>query len=141
MEQRLSVVTLGVKDLERSRRFYEALGWRRSNKSEQIVFFQSNGMVIALFLWDHLAQDAQVSPLGRGFRGVALAYCTHSRDEVALVLAAAKKAGGHVVKPAQDVSWGGHSGYFADPDEHLWEVAWNPDWTLDERGNVSLDTS
>ncbi len=109
--------------------------------SEQIVFVQANGMVIALFPWDHLAHDAQVSPLGRGFRGVALAYCTHSRDEVALVLAAAKKAGGHVVKPAQDVSWGGHPGYFADPDEHLWEVAWNPDWTLDERGNVSLDTS
>jgi uncharacterized protein len=138
MEQRLSVVTLGVRDLERSRRFYEGLGWQRGNKSEQIVFFQANGMIIALFPWDRLAEDAQVPPGGHGFRGVTLAYCTRSRDEVAAILAEAEKAGARIVKPAQDVFWGGHSGYFADPDGHLWEVAWNPEWALGEQGNVNL---
>lgn len=134
-----SVVTRGVRDLERSRKFYEErLGWRRANEGADIVFFQANGMVIALFPWDHLAQDAQVAPDGAGFRGVTLAYCTRSRTEVESVLAEAERAGGRIVKPAQDVFWGGHSGYFADPDGHLWEVAWNPDWTLDSQGNVSL---
>ena len=142
MEQRLSVVTLGVADLERSRRFYEeGLGWHRGNQGDEIVFFQANGMVIALFQWNHLAQDAQVAREGQGFRGVTLAYCTRSRDEVASLLAQAEKAGGRLVKPAQDVFWGGHSGYFADPDGHLWEVAWNPDWMLDEQGNVTLSPS
>ena len=142
MEQRLSVVTLGVRDLERSRMFYEeGLGWRLGNKSDQIVFFQANGMIIALFRWDHLAEDAQVLAAGDGFRGVTLAYCARSRSEVAAVLAEAEKAGGRILKPAQNVFWGGHSGYFADPDGHLWEVAWNPDWTLDHCGNVSLAAS
>ena len=139
MQQRLSVVTLGVRDLDRSRRFYEeGLGWRRANRGDEIVFFQLNGIVLALFPWDHLAKDAQVPTEGQGFRGVTLAYCTETRDEVPAVLARAEQAGGRIVKHAQDVFWGGHSGYFADPDGHLWEVAWNPEWSLDERGNVSI---
>jgi uncharacterized protein len=139
MEQRVSVITLGVGDLNRSRTFYEdGLGWRRGNTHDEVVFFQANGMVVALFPWDHLAADAQVSAQGQGFRGITVAYNTRSREEVDAVLAQAERAGGHIVKPAQEVFWGGYSGYFADPDGHLWEVAWNPDWTLDDRGNVSL---
>jgi catechol 2,3-dioxygenase-like lactoylglutathione lyase family enzyme len=139
MEQRVSVVTLGVADLDRSRLFYEdGLGWRRGNSGDEIVFFQANGMIVALFPWDHLAADAQVSAAGEGFRGVTVAYCTRSREEVDAVLAQAEQAGGRIMKPAQDVFWGGYSGYFADPDGHLWEVAWNPDWTMDGDGNVSL---
>ena len=139
MEQRVSVITLGVANLERARNFYEeGLGWRRANTGDEIAFFQANGIIIALFPWDHLAQDAQIAANGTGFRGVTLAYCTRSRDEVATVLARAEAAGGRIAKQAQDVFWGGHSGYFADPDGHLWEVAWNPDWKLDERGDVAL---
>lgn len=142
MEQRLSVVTLGVDDIDRSRRFYEeGLGWQRGNKGDEIVFFQVGGMILALFPWEHLAKDAQVPREGQGFRRVILAYCTRSRGEVSTVLSEAEKAGGRIVKPAQDVFWGGHSGYFADPDDHLWEVAWNPDWAMDDRGNVSLSRS
>jgi uncharacterized protein len=139
MEQRLSVVTLGVSDLERARRFYEeGLGWQRSTADKDIIFFQINGAVLALFPRHHLAADAQVPSEGSGFRGVTLAYCTRTREEVDAVLAEAGKAGGRILKPAQDVFWGGYSGYFADPDGHLWEVAWNPHWTLSERGDVLL---
>lgn len=139
MEQRLSVVTLGVADLERSRRFYEdGLGWKRANTSKAIVFFQLNGAVLALFPREHLAEDAQVSSEGSGFRAITLAHCARSREEVDEVLAEAEKAGARIVKPAQMVFWGGYSGYFADPDDHLWEVAWNPHWTLDAQGNVFM---
>lgn len=139
MEQRVSVVTLGVSDLERSRKFYEeGLGWLRGNKGSDIVFFQANGMIVALFPWDHLAADANVPAAGQGFRGITLAHCTRTRDEVEPVLLRAEAAGGRIVKPARTASWGGYSGYFADPDGHLWEVAWNPDWSLDAAGNVIL---
>jgi catechol 2,3-dioxygenase-like lactoylglutathione lyase family enzyme len=138
MEQRLSLVTLGVADLDRALRFYEALGWRRANKHAEVVFFQLNGMVLAL--WDHgnLAADARLPAHGSGFGGIALAYCTRSRDEVDAVLEEARKAGGRVLKPAEDAFWGGYSGYFADPDGHPWEVAWNPEWELTEEGDVKL---
>lgn len=139
MEQRLSVVTLGVSDLERSRRFYQdGLGWKRSNADKDIVFFQINGAVLALFPRGQLAADALVPNEGSGFRGMTLAYCARSREEVDAVLAEAEKAGARILKPAQNVFWGGYSGYFADPDGHLWEVAWNPHWTLSEEGNVLL---
>jgi uncharacterized protein len=139
MEQRLSVVTLGVADLERARRFYEdGLGWRRGNKHPEVVFFQLPGAVLALFSRTDLAADAQVPDEGSGFGGITLAYCTRSREEVDAVLGQAEAAGATILKPAQDVFWGGYSGYFSDPDGHPWEVAWNPEWTIADDGGVRL---
>jgi uncharacterized protein len=140
MEQRMSVVTLGVNDLARSKAFYQqALGWTISADEGQIAFFQLNGMVLALYPRDALADDAQVSGEGAGFAGVTLAYCTRSREETDEILRQVERAGARIVKPAREVFWGGYSGYFADPDGHLWEVAHNPFWTLDEKGNVHLE--
>lgn len=139
MEQRLSVVTLGVAELARARRFYEdGLGWPCANHEAEVAFYQLGGTVLALYGWDALAEDAAVPAAGSGFRGVTLAYNVRSREEVASVLAEAETAGGRIVKPAADVFWGGHSGYFADPDGHLWEVAHNPFWTLAEDGSIRL---
>ncbi|MFI9651211.1 VOC family protein [Guyparkeria halopsychrophila] len=139
MEQRLSVITLGVADLTRSRVFYEqGLGWTAGGVEEQIVFFQLNGIVLALYPRDDLAADAGVAAEGNGFAGMALAHNVRSPQEVDEVLAQAEGAGGRLVKPGEAVFWGGYSGYFADPDGHLWEVAHNPLWGLDAAGNVSL---
>ncbi len=139
MDQRLSVVTLGVADLGRSRRFYEeGLGWTRGNHHEEVVFFQLHGAVLALFSRDSLAADAGLPAAGSGFSGVTLAYNARSREDVDAVLAQAERAGARIVKTARDVFWGGYSGYFADPDGHLWEVAWNPHWTLTPEGGVEL---
>jgi predicted lactoylglutathione lyase len=139
LEQRISLITLGVADLERSRAFYERLGWRRSMpNAEGVVFFQAGGMVLSLFPRDDLAKDAQISAAGSGFSGMALAYNARSREEVDLVLAEAKAAGGKSVKPAQDAFWGGYSGYFADPDGFLWEVAWNPSFAIAADGSIKL---
>jgi uncharacterized protein len=139
MEQRVSIVTLGVADLERSREFYERLGWRRGMaKAEGIVFFQAGGMALALYPRDELAKDANIDGDGRGFSGVSLAYNTRSRGEVDLVLAEAAAAGGRVVKAAQEAFWGGYSGYFADPDAFLWEVAWNPSFAMAEDGSIRI---
>ena len=139
MEQRLSLVTLGVADLERARRFYEdGLGWRRGNAHAEVVFFQIGGAVLALWSRHELAADARLPDAGSGFGGIALAYNTRTREEVDRVLAEAEAAGGTILKPAQDTFWGGYAGYFADPDGHPWEVAWNPGWTLLEDGSVRL---
>jgi catechol 2,3-dioxygenase-like lactoylglutathione lyase family enzyme len=139
MEQRLSVVTLGVADLERARRFYEdGLGWRRANRHPEVVFFQIGGAVMALYLRSALAEDARVPEEGTGFGGITLAYCTRTREEVDAVLRQAEAAGANVLKLAEDVFWGGYSGYFADPDGHVWEVAWNPEWPLAEDGSIEL---
>ena len=139
MEQRLSVVTLGVADLGRSRRFYEdGLGWRRANASDEVVFYQAGGMVLALYPRGALADDAHLPAEGGGFGGITLAYNARDRREVDAVLAEAAAAGATLLKPAQDVFWGGYSGYFADPDGHPWEVAWNPHWTLDGDGGVRI---
>lgn len=140
MEQRMSMVTLGVADLDRSRRFYEeSLGWKIGAAEGQIVFFQLNGMILALYPRDELAKDAQVSSEGGGFTGVTLAYCACSKEEVDNIFSQLETAGARIVKKPQNVFWGGYSGYFADPDGYLWEVAWNPCWRLDERGNVFLE--
>jgi uncharacterized protein len=139
MEQRLSLVTLGVADLERSRRFYEeGLGWRRGNAHPEVVFFQVGGAVLALWAREALAADARLPAAGSGFGGIALAYNTRSREEVDRVLAEAEDAGATILKPAENASWGGYTGYFADPDGHPWEVAWNPGWTLLENGRIRL---
>ncbi len=139
MEQRLSLVTLGVDDLARAKAFYETLGWRALDGPETIVFFQLPGMIFGLWSKKELAKDAGLGPArasAGGFSGVALAYNGRTREEVNSVLAEAKKAGATVLKPAAETFWGGYSGYFSDPDGHLWEVAFNPFWTIDEKGGV-----
>jgi catechol 2,3-dioxygenase-like lactoylglutathione lyase family enzyme len=138
MEQRLSMVTLGVADLDRSLRFYQALGWQRGNKEAEVVFFQAGGTVVGLWSRASLAEDAHVPPEGSGFAGITVAYNTRTREEVDAVLAQAKAAGGTITKPAEAAFWGGYAGYFADPDDHLWEVAWNPHWTITADGSVRL---
>ncbi|MCC5857341.1 MAG: VOC family protein [Ectothiorhodospiraceae bacterium] len=135
----MSVITLGVSNLKLSQQFYEeALGWSLGAAEDQIRFFQLNGLILALYPRQELADDAMVPQNGSGFSGITLAYCARSRDEVDEIMSRVWNAGACVVKPAQDVFWGGYSGYFADPDGHLWEVAYNPFWALDEEGNVSL---
>jgi uncharacterized protein len=126
MEQRLSIVTLGVRDLAKARAFYDSLGWKAGSDDAGVVCYNLIGMALALFPWDELAADAQVPAAGEGFRGVTLAYNVRTKDEVARVLESAQRAGGKIVKAAQEAFWGGYTGYFADPDGHLWEVAWNP---------------
>lgn len=144
MEQRVSFVTLGVRDLVAARAFYARLGWRESSSSQDgVAFFDAGGVVFALYGWDALAEDAAVVEKGvpadgAGFRGVALAHNVADKEDVAAVLAEAEAAGATIVKPAADVFWGGHSGYFADPEGHLWEVAWNPFMPLDENGVPTL---
>jgi len=139
MEQRVSLITLGVKDLSQSREFYERLGWRRSMaKTEGIVFFQAGGMALALYPREELAKEANVSSEGRGFNGMTLAYNTRNREEVDSVLAQAQRAGAKLLKPAQEAFWGGYSGYFSDPDNFLWEVAWNPFFEIAKDGSIRL---
>jgi hypothetical protein len=139
MEQRVSAITLGVADIDRSRRFYEdGLGWRRGNANPHVVFFQLPGAILSLWSRPALAEDAGVNEGAGGFSGTTLAHNCRSREEVDRVLAEAGAAGAKITKPAADTFWGGYSGYFADPDGHLWEVAWNPHWSLDAEGRVSL---
>lgn len=139
MEQRVSIITLGVADLKRSREFYERLGWRRSMaKAEGIVFFQAGGMAVALFPRDELAKDANIAPEGSGFRGISLAYNTRNRAEVDTVLKNAEAAGARLLKPAQEAFWGGYSGYFSDPDGFPWEIAWNPSFKVAEDGSIQI---
>ncbi len=140
MEQRLTLVTLGVADLKRARRFYEkGLGWETASaKDADAVFFQIGGSVLGLYPRDALAEDACIVDEGSGFGGIALAYNVRTREEVDGVLAEAAEAGATILKPAENAFWGGYSGYFADPDGHPWEVAWNPHWTLGKDGSVTL---
>jgi catechol 2,3-dioxygenase-like lactoylglutathione lyase family enzyme len=139
MEQRVSLITLGVADLKRSREFYERLGWRRSMaETEGVVFFQAGGMALALYPRNELAKDANIADEGHGFNGIALAYNARNRAEVDAVLTEAAAAGGKLLKPAQEAFWGGYSGYFADPDGFLWEVAWNPSFAIAEDGSIRI---
>lgn len=136
---RLSIVTLGVSHVGRARAFYEALGWEPSPASQEaIVFFQLSGVVLALFDRNALADDANVAPAGDGFRGVTLAHNVESEEAVDAALAHAISSGARLVKSASKVFWGGYSGYFSDPDGHLWEVAYNPFATFDEAGRLVL---
>jgi uncharacterized protein len=139
MEQRLSIVTLGVADLSRSTEFYERLGWRRSMaKAEGIVFFQAGGMALALFPRHELAKDANIDADGHGFGGMSIAYNARNREEVNSVLAEAETAGARLLKPAQEAFWGGYSGYFSDQDGFLWEVAWNPFFPIADNGAIQI---
>lgn len=139
MEQRLSLVTLGVLDLARARAFYESgLGFVKNNDEPEVAFFQLPGLVLALWSRSELAADAGVEDTGSGFSGVALAYNTRTRDEVDAIVAQAVQAGATLTRAAASTPWGGYSAYLADPDGHLWEIAHNPFWTIDADGRTSL---
>src|SRR5215831_15394917 len=129
MEQRISLVTLGVADLVRARTFYETLGWRGAKQpDDEVCFFQAGGMVFGL--WTALG--------GHGAPGIELAYNVRSVDEVEAVLTEAERAGGTIVRPSARADWGGTTGAFADPDGYVWEVAHNPDWTINQDGTVHI---
>lgn len=134
MSLHVSLITLGVEDLARAAAFYEAIGAILAQAEGNVRFYQLSGVVLSLYPRNLLAEDAQVAPEGSGFAGVTLACNLASSEEVDTFLAQAVEAGARLVKPGQKVFWGGYSGYFADPDGHLWEVAHNPFWTLDEGG-------
>ena len=136
----MSLVTLGVGDLGRAVAFYrDGLGWPLSGASENdVAFFKTGGVILALYSREALAEDVGVSPEGGGFRGFTLAHNVVRREEVDRTLGEAASAGANVVKEAQDASWGGRSGYFADPDGHLWEVAWAPGFSFAGDGSLVL---
>ena len=138
MEQRLSLVTLGVGDLERARRFYLALGWTSgAAPADDVVFFQAGCMIVALWGREQLAEDTVVEDSG-GWGGITLAYNARSPSEVDAVLAEAEAAGATIPRAGAETFWGGYSGVFVDPEGHAWEVAHNPHWTIGEDGSVSL---
>jgi uncharacterized protein len=138
MEQRVSLVTLGVYDLRRARAFYEALGWTTNAAADDgVVFYQAGGMIVALWGRADLAEDSGVEDAG-GWGGITLAHNVPSPAEVDAVLAEAESAGATVTRPGAETFWGGYSGAFTDPDGHAWEVAHNPHWTLADDGSVSL---
>ncbi len=139
MEPRLSFVTLGVADIARARAFYEKLGFKPSSAStDDVAFYDAGGVVLALWGRADLAKDAGISSEGAGFRGIAMAHNVPTVEEVARVLAEAEAAGGRIVRTSEKAFWGGQTGYFADPDGHLWEVACNPLMPLDAAGRVTL---
>jgi uncharacterized protein len=126
--RRLNLVTLGVRDFRTSRDFYcKLFEWNpTNNSSDDIVFFDMGGYILGLFPWDKLAEDANIPPSGSGFSGITLAHNVREKSDVDVFLKRAESFGAKIIKPAQDVFWGGHSGYFSDPNGHLWEVAYNP---------------
>jgi predicted lactoylglutathione lyase len=139
MEQRLSLVTLGVSELGRARAFYETLGWTTGAEPEDdVVFFQSGGMIVALWGRGQLAEDSGVTDSG-GWGGVTLAHNVRSPEEVDAVIAEAEAAGATIARPGAPTFWGGYSGVFIDPDGHPWEVAHNPHWQVADDGSVVLN--
>ena len=129
MDQRISLVTLGVHDLSIARAFYEAIGWKGAQQPDETVcFFQAGGMVLGL--WTALG--------GHGAPGIELAHNVHTPEDVAATLAQAELAGATVVRPSAVAEWGGTTGAFADPDGYVWEVAHNPGWTLNEDGSIRI---
>jgi predicted lactoylglutathione lyase len=139
MDQRVSLLTLGVDDVTRARQFYEALGWE-GQQVEDTAFFQAGGMAVVLWGRAALADDAGVPDAGddNDFRRVAIAQNVRTRDEVDAVLEAAARAGATITSPAAETFYGGYAGYFADPDGHLWEIAHNPGFTLLDDGSLVL---
>ncbi|MCO6185760.1 VOC family protein [Rhizobium sp. L1K21] len=139
MDRRISLVTLGVEDVARATAFYERLGWVRSSVSQEAVtFIQLKGVVLGLFSRAALAEDAGVEDTQKGFSGVTLAHNLSSRAGVDAVYKFALSCGATSAKPPEKVFWGGYSGYFADPDGHLWEVAHNPFFEMNESGHLVL---
>jgi catechol 2,3-dioxygenase-like lactoylglutathione lyase family enzyme len=139
MEQRVSLITLGVDDLARARQFYERLGWSAAPGEADVVFFQAGGMVLALWGRGQLADDSGVVDSG-GWGGATLAYNARSREEVDAVLGEARAAGATIAREGAETFWGGYSGVFIDPDGHPWEVAHNPFWTIGDDGSITLPT-
>jgi catechol 2,3-dioxygenase-like lactoylglutathione lyase family enzyme len=140
MNQHLHIITLGVNDLETSKTFYaETLGWKIARPQEGVAFFQAGGVVLALFPREELAKDAQISVEGYGFAQFSLAYNAQSEAEVDEIIRDLKAKGVKILKEPQKVFWGGYSSYFADPDDYLWEVAYNPFFPFDEMGNLKLE--
>ena len=138
MEQRLSLITLGVADLGRARAFYEALDWTTgATAADDVVFFQTGGMVVALCDRGRLAEDTAVPDDG-GWGGVTLAHNVRSPEEVDLVLSEAQAAGARIARAGATTFWGGYSGVFVDPDGHPWEIAHNPRWTVQDDGSIRL---
>jgi uncharacterized protein len=138
MEQRMSLITLGISDLDRARKFYEALGWATdAEEADDVVFFQAGGMILALWDRGKLAEDSVVTDNG-GWGGITLAYNTRSTDEVDQVIEEARKAGATIGREPAETFWGGYSAIFIDPDGHPWEVAHNPRWTITEDGATLL---
>jgi predicted lactoylglutathione lyase len=139
VKQRVSLITLGVADLGRARRFYEALGWETgADPEDDVVFFQAGDMVLALWDRERLAEDSGVED-GGGWGGVTLALNFASREEVDETIEEARAAGGRIARRPAETFWGGYSGLFVDPDGHPWEVAHNPHWTVTEEGGVRLN--
>lgn len=140
MEQRLTMITLGVADLERAVAFYEdVVGWKKAEAQPQIAFFDLNGLVFSLYPNGELAKDMNaVGSAPSAYKGFALAYNARSKEEVDRIFAELKRKGADIVKAPEQVFWGGYSGYFADPDGHQWEVAFNPFWTVLADGRVSM---
>ena len=140
MEPRMSLVTLGVSDLERAIGFYrDVVGWEPSSLGEDVAFFDLGGMILGLWPHRELAADegmpdAELSP----YHGFSIAYNARSRDEVDAIFARLTAGGARIAKPPVETDWGGYSGYFADPDDHVWEVAWNPFWSVGADGRISL---
>ncbi len=127
MKPRINIITLGTRDLNKATKFYEkGLKLPKMNFEGEISFFMLNGSWLSLYSWELLAQDAQISSVGSGFRGITLAHNVENENQVITLLEKAKNAGAKIVKQAQKTEWGGFSGYFSDLDGHLWEVAYNP---------------
>ena len=138
MDQRVSLVTLGVSDLARARTFYEALGWRTgAAPADDVVFFQAGGMIVALWSRASLAEDSGVED-GGGWGGVTLAYNARNPEEADTVIGQARAAGARIAREPGPTFWGGYAGVFVDPDGHPWEVAHNPHWTVDDDRSVHL---
>lgn len=141
MEQRLTIITLGVKDLKLSTGFYEEnFGWKRlSSSTENITFFYLNGIQLALFDRGELAKDAGVDNDGNGFKGITISYNTRSETEVDEIIMRLKNKGVKIIKEPAKVFWGGYSSYITDLDGNLWEIAFNPYLQLDEKGDIKKD--
>ena len=139
MDQRLSVITLGVRDIARSRKFFEeGLGWHRDGGEDDVAFYQAGSFVVSLYEWPKLAVDAGVSEEGSGFRGMSIGYCTRSEAEVDELMARATASGATIMVAARKTFWGGYAGYFADLDGHMWEIAHNPYWHITAKGETLL---
>lgn len=141
MKPKIHAITLGVQDVAKSRKFYEeSFGWKASSVSnDSFVAFQIDGMVLSLYSDELLAEDAQTKmERTRTFRGITLAHNVATKNEVDTILQHAVDSGARLEKKAQDVFWGGYSGYFSDPDGHFWEIAWNPHWTLLSNGALCI---